>query len=123
MSQLCVTSLLLFEQVRAEIQKAKTELTFELQRSPTEEEIIERVHISPERYHDIIKASKSILSLNSRHTTTQEEFINGIVDDDGVNGDNRKQPALLRLALDDVVTTESLDTLSDPAFFSMMSFY
>ncbi|KAG5031504.1 hypothetical protein AAZX31_06G119700 [Glycine max] len=91
------------ESVRAEIQKAKTELTFELQRSPTEEEIIERVHISPERYHDVIKASKSILSLNSRHTTTQEEFINGIVDDDGVNGDNRKQPALLRLALDDVL--------------------
>ncbi|KAL5192667.1 RNA polymerase sigma factor sigE, chloroplastic/mitochondrial [Glycine soja] len=91
------------ESVRAEIQKAKTELTFKLQRSPTEEEIIERVHISPERYHDIIKASKSILSLNSRHTTTQEEFINGIVDDDGVNGDNRKQPALLRLALDDVL--------------------
>ncbi|KAK7410684.1 hypothetical protein VNO78_01673 [Psophocarpus tetragonolobus] len=91
------------ESVRAEIQKAKTELTFELQRPPTEEEIIKRVNISPERYHDVIKASKSILSLNSRHTTTQEEFINGIVDDDSVNGDNRKQPALLRLALDDVL--------------------
>ncbi|CAJ1974363.1 unnamed protein product [Sphenostylis stenocarpa] len=91
------------ESVRAEIQKAKTELTFELQRSPTEEEIIERVKISPERYHDVMKASKSILSLNSRHITTEEEFINGVVDDEGVNGDNRKQPALLRLALDDVL--------------------
>ncbi|RDX75117.1 RNA polymerase sigma factor sigE, chloroplastic/mitochondrial, partial [Mucuna pruriens] len=91
------------ETVRAEIQKAKTELTFELQRSPTEEEIIQRVNISPERYYDVMKASKSILSLNSRHITTQEEFINGIVDDDGVNSDNRRQPALLRLALDDVL--------------------
>ncbi|KAK8465653.1 hypothetical protein PHAVU_009G137600 [Phaseolus vulgaris] len=91
------------ESVRGEIQKAKTKLTFELQRSPTEEEIIERVNISPERYHDVMKASKSILSLNSRHITTQEEFINGVVDDDGVNGDNSKQPALLRLALDDVL--------------------
>lgn len=91
------------ESVRAEIRKAKTELTFELQRPPTEEEIIKRVNISPERYHAVMKASKSILSLNSRHTTTQEEFINGIVDNDGVNGDNRRQAALLRLALDDVL--------------------
>lgn len=96
------------EQVRAEIQRAKTELTFELQRSPTMEEIIERVQISPERYHDVMKASKPLLSLHSRHMTTQEEFINGVVDEDGVDGDNRRQPALLRLALDDVVTTQPL---------------
>ncbi|KAK7282617.1 hypothetical protein RIF29_11534 [Crotalaria pallida] len=91
------------ESVRSEIQKAKLELTCELERPPTEEEIIERVQISPERYHDVLKASKSVLSLNSRHNVTQEEFINGITDDDGVNGDNRRQPALLRLALDDVL--------------------
>ncbi|KAK7311464.1 hypothetical protein RJT34_09619 [Clitoria ternatea] len=91
------------ESVRAEIQRAKTELTIELQRPPMEEEIIERVNMSPERYHDVMKASKPILSLHSRHITTQEEFINGIVDDDGVNSDNKKQPALLRLALDDVL--------------------
>jgi RNA polymerase sigma factor len=92
-------------QVRAEIQRAKTELTFKHQRTPTEEEIIERVHISPERYRDVTKASKPILSLHSRHLTTQEELINGVVDDGGVDGNNRRQPALLRLALDDVVTT------------------
>ena len=123
MSQLWVTSPFLVEQVRAEIQKAKTKLTFELQRSPTEEEIIERVNISRERYHDVMKASKSILSLNSRHITTQEEFINGVVDDDGVNGDNSKQPALLRLALDDVVKTQSLETLFDPSFLTVMVLY
>ena len=85
-------------------------MTFELQRSPTDEEIIERVGISPERYQQVMKASKPVLSLNSRHATTQEEFIDGITDVDGVNGDNRKQPALLRLALDDVVTTQSPET-------------
>jgi len=90
-------------QVRAEIRRAKIELTFQLQRPPTEEEIIERVHVSPERYRDVVKASKPLLSLHSRHLTTQEEFINGVVDDGGVDGDNRRQPALLRLALDDVV--------------------
>lgn len=58
-----------------------------------------------------MKASKPVLSLHSRHKTTQEELINGVVDDEGVNGDNRKQPALLRLALDDVVsvTTQPLE--------------
>ncbi|PNX91802.1 RNA polymerase sigma factor sigE chloroplastic/mitochondrial-like, partial [Trifolium pratense] len=91
------------ESVRAEIQRAKSELTFKHQRPPTEEEIIERVHISPERYRDVTKASQPILSLHSRHITTEEEFINGVVDDGGLDGDNRRQPALLRLALDDVL--------------------
>ncbi|KAG8652993.1 RNA polymerase sigma factor sigE, chloroplastic/mitochondrial [Manihot esculenta] len=89
------------ESVRLEIQKAKLELMVKLQREPTEEEIIERVGISPERYHEVKRASKSVLSLHSRHAVTQEEFINGITDVDG--GDNRRQPALLRLALDDVL--------------------
>lgn len=70
---------------------------------PTEEEIVKRVGISPERYHEVMRASKPVVSLNSRHTTTDEEFINGITDVDGVGGDHRRQPALLRLALDDVV--------------------
>lgn len=91
------------ESVRQEIQKAKLELMCELQRLPTEEEIISRVGISPERYHDVMKASKSVYSLNSRHVVTQEEFINAITDIDGVGGDKRRQPALLRLALDDVL--------------------
>ncbi|KAJ6797460.1 RNA polymerase sigma factor sigE, chloroplastic/mitochondrial-like [Iris pallida] len=88
--------------VRQEIQKAKLELVFELKRLPTEEEIIARVGISPERYYDVMKASKSISSLNARHAVTQEEFINGITDIDG-GGDKSRQPTLLRLALDDVL--------------------
>ncbi|XP_077227248.1 sigma factor E [Tasmannia lanceolata] len=91
------------ESVRLEIQRAKLELLFELGRLPTEEEIIAKVGISPERYHDIMRASKPVLSLNARHMITQEEFIKGITDIDGVGGDKRRQPALLRLALDDVL--------------------
>lgn len=70
-----------------------------------------------------MKASKPVLSLHSRHKTTQEELINGVVDDEGVNGDNRKQPALLRLALDDVVsvTTQPLEIFFfDIALFTMI---
>nr|XP_048325952.1 RNA polymerase sigma factor sigE, chloroplastic/mitochondrial [Ziziphus jujuba var. spinosa] len=91
------------ESVRAEIQKAKLELMFELKRLPTEEEIIEKVGISPERYNEVMRASKPVFSLHSRHAVTQEEFIDGITDVEGVEGDNRRQPALLRLALDDVL--------------------
>ncbi|KAL2556184.1 RNA polymerase sigma factor sigE [Forsythia ovata] len=91
------------ESVRVEINRAKLELLFELQRMPTDEEIIERVGISPERHHEVMRVSKPIISLHSRHALTQEEFINGITDVDGVQGDKRRQPALLRLALDDVL--------------------
>lgn len=90
-------------QIRAEIYKAKLELLFKLERMPTEKEITDRVGISPERYHEVMRASKPIISLNSKHSATQEEFINVITDVDGVDGDKRRQPALLRLALDDVV--------------------
>lgn len=91
------------ESVRGEIQRAKLELLFELKRVPTDEEIIQGVNISPERYREVMKASKPILSLHSRHGVTQEEFINGITDVDGVENENQRQPALLRLALDDVL--------------------
>ncbi|KAG5233758.1 hypothetical protein OIU76_000966 [Salix suchowensis] len=89
------------ETIRSEIQKAKLELWFQLKRQPSEDEIIEKVRISPERYHEVTRASKPVLSLHSRHKTTQEEFIGGVADADG--GDDRRQSALLRLALDDVL--------------------
>ncbi|KAH7557756.1 hypothetical protein JRO89_XS11G0214500 [Xanthoceras sorbifolium] len=91
------------DSVRMEIQRAKLELLFEHKRLPTEEEIIEKVGISPERYREVMKASKPVMSLHSRHAVTQEEFINGITDVDGVGADNQRESALLRLALDDVL--------------------
>lgn len=97
-------SLLLFRQVRVEIQRAKLELSFELNRLPTQEEIIKKVGISPSRYHEVMRASKPVSSLHAKHRTTQQELIDELTDTDGVAGDER-QPALLRLALDDVVTT------------------
>ncbi|WOG97050.1 hypothetical protein DCAR_0416389 [Daucus carota subsp. sativus] len=91
------------ESVRAEIQKVKLQLMFELHREPTEEEIIEKVGISRERYNEVMRASKPVFSLHARHSVTQEEFISGITDFEGAGGDKRRQPALLRLALDDVL--------------------
>ncbi|GER34330.1 RNA polymerase sigma factor rpoD [Striga asiatica] len=92
------------ESVRLQIKKAKLELLFELKRQPTDEEIIARAGISHERYHDVKRVSKPIYSLNARHWLTNEEFINGLTDVDGIDGaNNRRHPAILRLALDDVL--------------------
>ncbi|RZC91343.1 hypothetical protein C5167_027401 [Papaver somniferum] len=88
------------ESVRVEIQKTKLQLMFELNRIPEEEEIAEKMGISLERYHEVMRASQGVISLHARHNTTQEEFINGITDFDG---DKRSLPALLRLAVDDVL--------------------
>ncbi|KAL1565523.1 hypothetical protein AAHA92_07729 [Salvia divinorum] len=89
--------------IRADIHRTKLVLSFELQRLPTKEEIVDRVGISAERYHEVMRAAKPIFSLHAKHAVTQEELINGIKDVDGVEGDQRRQPALLRLALDDVL--------------------
>lgn len=91
------------ESVRIEIQKAKKKLWFDLMRPPTEEEIAKKAGISLERYREVTKASRPILSLNRKHAVTQEEFINTIADTDAAGDDERRQPALLRLALDDVL--------------------
>nr|GEW89829.1 RNA polymerase sigma factor sigE, chloroplastic/mitochondrial [Tanacetum cinerariifolium] len=88
------------ESVRIEIQKAKKKLWFDLMRQPTEEEIAKKAGISLKRYREVTKVSKPILSLNRKNPVTQEEFIDTFADNDG---NERRQPALLRLALDDVL--------------------
>ncbi|KAJ4732186.1 RNA polymerase sigma factor rpoD [Rhynchospora pubera] len=94
-----------FQSIKQEIQKAKLQLLFELGRTPTEEEIAKKVGITREKYQDIVKATRPVYSLNVKHRVTQEEFINGITDTYGFRGDKsrRQSPALLRLALDDVL--------------------
>ncbi|KAJ0785282.1 putative RNA polymerase sigma-70, RNA polymerase sigma factor, region [Helianthus annuus] len=88
-------------QVKIEIHKAKKKLWFDHMRPPTEEEIANKAGISLERYRDVTKTSRPILSLNRKNSVTQEEFFNSFADDD--DGDERRQLALLRLALDDVL--------------------
>ncbi|CAH2068861.1 unnamed protein product [Thlaspi arvense] len=95
--------MMMTELLEWKIQRAKLELLFELQRTPTEEEITEKVGISPERYHEVMRASKPISSLHAKHAVTQEEFIDGLLTLMVFGRDNRRQPALLRLALDDVL--------------------
>lgn len=91
------------ESVKIEIQKAKKKLWFDLMRQPTEEEIAKKAGISLVRYREVTKTSRPILSLNGKNPVTQEEFINTFADNDDGGDDERRQPALLRLALDDVL--------------------
>nr|QKY65022.1 plastidic RNA polymerase sigma-subunit 5 [Passiflora auriculata] len=89
------------ESIRAEIQKTKLDLSFKLQRQPTEDEVIDKLGISPRRYREVMTASQSVISLNARSPITQEELVNGVIDVDGHG--NQRQPAIVRLAIDDVL--------------------
>lgn len=91
------------ESVRSEIRKAKRELTNELNRTPTEEEIIKRAKITPERYFQVMSAFSPVRSLNRKNPITGEELIDGFADDHDGDSDVRKHSALHRLALDDVL--------------------
>nr|AKC88727.1 sigma factor [California macrophylla] len=89
------------QSLKVAVQKAKEDLWFKLHRLPTEEELIEKVGITPQRYRDVLRASMPVYSLNAKNPNTQEELVNELIDDD--DGDDQKRPALLRLALDDVL--------------------
>nr|AKC88760.1 sigma factor [Pelargonium x hortorum] len=89
------------ETVRAQIQKAKRQLSYELSRSPTDEEIREETGISHEKYNKVLIASNPVYSLHARNPVTQEELIKDVIDEES---DNDRVPlARLRLALDDVL--------------------
>ncbi|KAK4431359.1 RNA polymerase sigma factor sigE, chloroplastic/mitochondrial [Sesamum alatum] len=74
---------------------------FELQRPPTKEEIIERVGISPEQYHEVMKVSKPISSLHAEHEVSSSMRSPMLM----VLKEIISLPALVRLALDDVVNS------------------
>ncbi|PWA44051.1 RNA polymerase sigma-70 like domain-containing protein [Artemisia annua] len=70
-----------------------------LHHSCSEVEIAKKPRISLKRYHEVRKVLKPILPLNRKNPVTQQEFINTFTNNDD---DQRRQPALLRLAPDDV---------------------
>nr|AKC88735.1 sigma factor [Erodium trifolium] len=84
------------------VQKAKEDLWFKLHRSPTQEELIEKVGITPQKYREVLRVSMPVYSLHARNPITQEELINELTDEND-NGDDLKRPTLLRIALDDVL--------------------
>nr|AKC88739.1 sigma factor [Geranium maderense] len=91
------------QSLKATVQKAKEDLWFKLHRAPTEEELIEKVGITPQRYRDVLRASVRVYSLHAKNPITQDEYINELIDDDVSDSDNQRRLTLLRLALDDVL--------------------
>eukprot|EP01018_Ginkgo_biloba_P004565 Gb_40730 [translate_table: standard] len=93
----------IFSKIKLDIQRATLDLLLKVGRSPTHEEIRAQVGLEKQRYYDVIRTSKKILSLNKRHRVTEEEFIDSIPDQR--KGENKalRPQTLLRLGLDDVL--------------------
>lgn len=94
-------------QERREIGKAREELAWELGRAPTDEETMRKAGVSPARYRDVARMSRPAGSLHARNRVTQEELINEVTDADAVGAadTHRHSNRLLRLAIDDLVST------------------
>ncbi|XP_044984750.1 RNA polymerase sigma factor sigE, chloroplastic/mitochondrial [Hordeum vulgare subsp. vulgare] len=91
------------ESERQEINRAREELSFELGRTPTDEETMKKVGLSPARYRDVVRMTRPAYSLHSRNRVTQEELINEVTDVDAIGVDTHKHNRLLRLAIDDLL--------------------
>uniref|UniRef100_A0A453A227 RNA polymerase sigma-70 region 3 domain-containing protein n=1 Tax=Aegilops tauschii subsp. strangulata TaxID=200361 RepID=A0A453A227_AEGTS len=100
----CITFIV---QERQEINRAREELSFELGRAPTDEETMKKVGLSPARYRDVVRMTRPTYSLHSRNRVTQEELIKEVTDVDAIGVDTHKHNRLLRLAIDDLVSTNN----------------
>ncbi|GJZ02082.1 hypothetical protein Tco_0520043 [Tanacetum coccineum] len=78
----------------------KKKLWFDLMRQPIKEDIAKKAGISLKRYIEVTKVLKRIIYLTRKNPITQEELIDTFAYNDG---HKRSRPALLRLAIDDVL--------------------
>lgn len=89
--------------LKIDIQRATLDLVFQLGRAPTDEEIRWKLDLKKERYDEVVRASKRVVSLNEYDRTTKEELINTIVDQEKGNYTSISPQTMLRLGLDDVL--------------------
>ena len=95
-------------QERQEINRAREELSFELGRTPTDEETMKKVGLLPARYRDVVRMTRPTYSLHSWNRVTQEELIKEVTDVDAIGVDTHKHNRLLRLAIDDLVIINNI---------------
>ena len=98
--------LMLLMQPKLDIQRETLDLLLHLGRAPTDEEIRSKLGLKKERYNEVVRASKRVMSLNEYDCITKEKLINTIPDQE--NGDYSSIPPqiMLRLGLDDVVSIQ-----------------
>lgn len=98
---------MLLTQLKLDIQRTTLDLLLQLGRAPTDEEIRSKLGLKKERYNEVVRASKRVMSLNEYDRTTKEELINTIPDQENGNYSSIPPQTMLRLGLDDVVSIQS----------------
>lgn len=94
---------MLLTQLKLDIQRTTLDLLLQLGRAPTDEEIRSKLGLKKERYNEVVRASKRVMSLNEYDRTTKEELINTIPDQENGNYSSIPPQTMLRLGLDDVL--------------------
>lgn len=89
--------------LKLDIQRTTLDLLLRLGRAPTDEEIRSKLGLKKERYNEVVRASKRVMSLNEYDRTTKEELINTIPDQENGNYSSIPPQTMLRLGLDDVL--------------------
>lgn len=89
--------------LKLDIQRATLNLLLQLGRAPTDEEIRSKLGLKKERYNEVVRASKRVMSLNEYDRSTKVELINTIPDQENENYSSIPPQTMLRLGLDDVL--------------------
>ena len=98
---------MLLMQLKLDIQRETLELLLHLGRALIDEEIRSKLGLKKQRYNEVIRASKRVMSLNEYDRTTKEELINTIPDQENGYYSSIPPQTMLRLGLDDVVSIQS----------------
>ncbi|XP_002977925.2 RNA polymerase sigma factor sigE, chloroplastic/mitochondrial isoform X1 [Selaginella moellendorffii] len=85
------------------IQRKRAQLSLELDREPTHEEVITELKMDSRRYFEVLRTGAPRRSLNARSKVTGEELIHSISDPDENEAQYFNAGAQLRLGMDDVL--------------------
>ncbi len=91
-------------QQKVSIKHAKLDLALELGRNPTSKEVMQRLGLGVDRYHDILRTTMRTTSLHSRDRITGEEKVENLADTDDASSMMLGGRNMLRVGMDDVVS-------------------
>jgi RNA polymerase sigma factor len=90
-------------QHRVNIKRTAMELRLELDRPPTNNEIMQRLGIPADRFRDIQRTNMRTLSLHEHDRITGRERVENLVDNEDVMSAVANKTSMLRYGMDDVV--------------------
>jgi RNA polymerase sigma factor len=89
---------------KVNIKRAKLDLALELGRNPTSKEVMQRLGLGVDRYHDILRTTMRTTSLHLRDRITGEEKVEILADTDNASSMMLGGRNMLRVGMDDVVS-------------------